>query len=204
MAPPPFTTLEAIAAPFDIAVVDTDQIIPVRFIRTPRARGYGPMLFHDLRYDESGCERPDFVLNQASFRAAGVLVADSDFGTGSSREQAVWALVDRGIRCVLAGDFGDIFFNNAINHGLLLIRESREVLADVRAALHRAPGTKVAVDLDQQLWGIEGSAPRRFEIEAPRRRRLILGLDEIEMTRQLRAEIDVFDAAYRRRRSWLF
>jgi 3-isopropylmalate/(R)-2-methylmalate dehydratase small subunit len=177
----------------------------VRFIRTPRAQGYGPLLFHDLRFDESGAERAGFILNDARFRGAGILVAGRDFGVGSSREQAVWALVDYGIRCVFASSFGDIFFNNAINHGLLLIREDAGILADLRARLHEAPATMISVDLDSQSWQAGDGAPARtFEIEPSRKRRLLQGLDEIEMTRQFDSEVRAFEQGYRARRHWLF
>ncbi len=204
MSPPPFTQFEAVAAPFDYPSVDTDQIIPVRFIRTPRAHGYETMLFRDLRFDAEDNERPQFVLNRAGYRGAGILVANTDFGTGSSREQAVWALVDYGIRCVIAAGFGDIFANNAVNHGLLLVRAAPDLLADTRARLERSPGTKVRVDLEAQTWQADGCAPVPFEIEPRRKQRLLLGLDEIGLTQRFRGEIGQFEAGYRQRRPWLF
>src|SRR5690348_671908 len=117
LMPQPLRTLMAVAAPVAWQNVDTDQLSPVRFLRRPRSEGYSDILFHDLRFDGRGRERPEFVLNQPAFRAAGILIADRNFGVGSSREQAVWALVDFGIRCVIAESFGDIFYNNAVKHG---------------------------------------------------------------------------------------
>ncbi|MFZ5782830.1 MAG: 3-isopropylmalate dehydratase small subunit [Pseudomonadota bacterium] len=202
--PVPFVALDAVAAPIDWANVDTDQLSPVRFIRRPRAQGYGDVLFHDLRFDGAGGEKPDFILNRPAFRVAGILVADRNFGVGSSRESAVWALVDYGIRCIIAAGFGDIFHNNAVKHGLLLIREDVTVLQAERAALHAAPGTHIAVDLAAQNWSGVAGATRRFEIEPGRKRRLLLGLDDIEMTLQNLPEIRTFAEAYRARRPWLF
>jgi 3-isopropylmalate/(R)-2-methylmalate dehydratase small subunit len=204
VSPQPFTILDAIAAPFDYPSVDTDQIIPVRFIRTPRSHGYETMLFRDLRFDPTGNERSQFVLNRAGYRDAGILVANTDFGTGSSREQAVWALVDYGIRCVIAASFGDIFANNAVNHGLLLIREEPAVLTETRALLDRSSVTRVKVDLDAQSWQVDGLAARHFEIEPARKQKLLLGLDEIGLTLRFRDDIQRFETEYRSRRSWLF
>lgn len=204
MSAEPFVALAAVAAPIHRPNVDTDQIAPVRFLRRPRGDGYGTVLFHDLRFQPDGTERTDFVLNRPGFREARILVADENFGVGSSREQAVWALVDHGIRCVIAASFGDIFFNNAINHGLLLIREQAAALATARQRLDAAPGTTVAVDLEAQTWRLANQPARPFEIEAARKRRLLSGLDEIDMTRQLTREIEAFEAGYRARRGWLF
>jgi len=203
MSPRPFTVLQAVAAPFDYPSVDTDQIIPVRYIRTPRAQGYETMLFRDLRFDPAGNERASFVLNRPGFRDAGVLVANTDFGTGSSREQAVWALVDYGIRCVIAVSFGDIFANNAVNHGLLLIREDAAMLTATRAMLDRSPGILIQVDLEAQKWHADCQAPRHFEIEPARKQRLLSGLDEIGLTERFRDDIQRFETDYRSRRSWL-
>ncbi len=204
MSPQPFTIFDAVAAPFDHPSVDTDQIIPVRFIRTPRADGYETMLFRDLRFHPDGSERTQFVLNRPGHRDTGILVASTDFGTGSSREQAVWALIDYGIRCVIAASFGDIFSNNAVNHGLLLIRETPAELAAVRMQLEQSPGTRIRVDLAAQTWQAEGRGVRPFDIEPARKQRLLSGLDEIGLTQRFGEEIQRFETGYRSRRSWLF
>lgn len=202
--PQPFRTLSAVAAPVDWQNVDTDQLSPVRFLRRPRSEGYADILFHDLRFDGQGAERPDFVLNRPAFRSAGILVADRNFGVGSSRESAVWALVDFGIRCVVAASFGDIFFNNAVKHGLLLVREDPAVLQAERRALLAAPGTPLSIDLEAQTWTTADGVTRRFEVEPGRKRRLLLGLDDIETTLQDLPRIRRFAEEYRERRSWLF
>lgn len=202
--PQPFASLSAVAAPIDWQNVDTDQLAPVRFLRRPRSEGYSDILFHDLRFDGQRRERPDFVLNQPSWRAAGILVADRNFGVGSSREQAVWALVDFGVRCVIAESFGDIFYNNAVKHGLLLVRAEAAVLQAERRALRASPGARLFVDLEAQSWTATDATTHRFEVEPGRKRRLRLGLDDIQTTLQDLPEIRRFAATYRTRRPWLF
>jgi 3-isopropylmalate/(R)-2-methylmalate dehydratase small subunit len=202
--PQPFSSLSAIAAPIDWQNVDTDQLSPVRFLRRPRSEGYADILFHDLRFDGQGHERPGFVLNEPAFRPAGILVADRNFGVGSSREQAVWALIDFGVRCVIAESFGDIFYNNAVKHGLLLVRAESAVLQVERRSLLAAPGTVLFIDLEMQSWTASDGATHRFEIEPGRKRRLLLGLDDIQTTLQDLPEIRRFASSYRARRPWLF
>jgi len=198
----PFVSLTAVAAPIDAANVDTDQIAPARFLRRPRGEGYRDILFHDLRYSAPGVEKPDFVLNRAGFRDARILVADRNFGGGSSREQAVWALVDNGIACVIAESFGDIFNNNALNHGLLLVRQPAPVLARLRAALHAAPGATMRVDLEGQTLTAPDEQVLAFAIEAGRKKRLMLGVDAIGLTMTHRDGIAAFEAAFAARRPW--
>ncbi len=202
--PQPFHSLSAVAAPIDWQNVDTDQLAPVRFLRRPRSEGYADILFHDLRFDGLGGERSDFVLNQPAFRSACILVADRNFGVGSSREQAVWALIDFGVRCVIAESFGDIFYNNAVKHGLLLVRAGSAVLEAERRALRAVPGTRLLVELEAQSWTAADGAAHRFDIESGRKRRLLLGLDDIETTLQHLPEIRRFAQGYRTRRPWLF
>jgi len=200
----PFTTLTAVAAPIDAPNVDTDQIAPARFLRRPRKEGYADVLFHDLRYSASGVERPDFVLNQPAYRDARILVADRNFGGGSSREHAVWALVDSGIRCVIAISFGDIFWENSVKSGLLLVRLDEPNVAALRGQLHAQPGAKVTVDLERQCITGPDGRELSFEIEPARKRRLLHGLDEIGVTKRHEAAIGAFEQAYRARRPWLF
>lgn len=202
--PQPLRTLMAVAAPVAWQNVDTDQLSPVRFLRRPRSEGYSDILFHDLRFDGRGRERPEFVLNQPAFRAAGILIADRNFGVGSSREQAVWALVDFGIRCVIAESFGDIFYNNAVKHGLLLVRAELAVLHAEHRALLTASEPRLFVDLEAQTWAVADRPVHRFEIEPGRKRRLLLGLDEIQATLQELPKIRRFAEDYRARRPWLF
>ncbi len=200
----PVGTVSGIAAPLDLADVDTDQLIPARFLRRPRAQGYAIALLHDLRYDPQGNERPGFVLNQPLFREAKILVADRNFGGGSARESAVWALMDWGIVCVIASSFADIFYSSSSKQGLLLVRQSQEAVEHLRAQLHAQPGAQMSVDLAlQTLKGPDGTT-YHFEIEPPIKRRLQLGLDDIQETQQFADRIDAFEAAYKLRRPWLF
>lgn len=200
----PFDKLTAVAAPIDVPNVDTDQIAPARFLRRPREEGYSDILFHDVRKMPDGSLRPDFVLNQTAFRDAGILVADRNFGGGSSREQAVWALVDSGIRCVIAVSFGDIFYNNSVKHGLLLVRVGAETAKSLRGELHARPGATMSVDLEAQTFTTPSGETVAFEIEPSRKRRLSLGLDDVELTLQHESEIAAFEERYRARKGWLF
>lgn len=198
----PFKTFSAIAAPIDWPNVDTDQIAPARFIRRPREDGYADILFHDLRFDASGEERSEFILNRSGFRDARILVADRNFGAGSSREQAVWALMDYGIRTVIGVSFGDIFANNATNQGLLLINGDAEVVARLRAGLHDAPGAELTIDLEAQSYTPPGGRPVPFAIDKMRRRKLLAGLDDIQLTLQHLETIARFETAYWTRKHW--
>ncbi|MBW8270784.1 3-isopropylmalate dehydratase small subunit [Caldovatus aquaticus] len=200
----PFTTLTAVAAPLDVPNVDTDQIAPARFLRRPRREGYADVLFHDLRYAAPGVERPEFVLNRPPYRDARILVADRNFGGGSSREQAVWALVDGGIRCVIAISFGDIFWENSVKGGLLLVRLDEPEVAALRRQLHARPGARITVDLERQSITAPDGRALAFEIEPARKRRLLLGLDEIGLTLRHEDAIAAFERGYRTRRPWLF
>ena len=192
----PFVVLEGVAAPLDQSKVDTDQILPARFLRRPRKEGYGQFLFKDVM------DNPAFVLNQAPYRAAKILVADRSFGVGSSREQAPWALSDYGIRCVIAVDFGDIFYLNSLKSGVLPIAlDACDVL---RKQLHARPGATMKVDLPSQtVTGPDGST-YRFEIDAFRKKCLLEGLDEIGVTLQHDTAIAAFEKRYRQRFDWLF
>jgi 3-isopropylmalate/(R)-2-methylmalate dehydratase small subunit len=200
----PFTTLTAVAAPLDAPNLDTDQIAPARFLRRPRKEGYADVLFHDLRFSAPGVERPEFVLNRAPYRGARILVADRNFGGGSSREQAVWALVDGGIRCVIAISFGDIFWENSVKGGLLLVRLDEPNVAALRGQLHAQPGARITVDLERQCVTGPDGRELPFEIEPARKRRLLHGLDEIGVTLRHEPAIAAFEQGYRARRPWLF
>ena len=189
----PFIRLTAVAAPLDLPNVDTDRVIPARFLRRPRDVGYGQFCFHDLRVRPDGTEDPGFVLNQPAYRAAQILVAAENFGCGSSREGAVWALAGRGIRAVVAPSFGDIFHENALRNGLLPVRLPGETVSDLRRTLHAVPGATVAIDLPAQtVTGPDGVA-NGFEIDPFRKQALVEGLDEIGLTLRHAAEIDAFE-----------
>ncbi|NKC30991.1 3-isopropylmalate dehydratase small subunit [Falsiroseomonas selenitidurans] len=190
----PFTRYTAIAAPFDQANVDTDQIMPARFMRRPRDERYATYGFHDQRYTPEGAKRPDFILNQPPFDAAGILVAGRNFGVGSSREAAVYALLAMGHRCVVAPSFGDIFFSNALKNGLLPVRLPESTVNALRQAVATSPGTTLSVDLErQELTGPDGTA-HQFAIPGFARECLLRGLDEIGLTLTLAPDIAAFEA----------
>src|SRR5918912_34712 len=187
----PFTTLDAVAVPLDAANVDTDRIVPARFLKRPRGPDYARFLFHDLRFDAEGNEKPDFPLNRAPWREARILVADANFGCGSSREQAVWALTAYGIRAVIAPSFGDIFYNNSLKIGLLPIVLPAETAARLRHLLAEAPGAHLAIDLAAQTVTAPDGAVHRFDIDAFEKRCLLEGLDDIRLTLRYRDEIEL-------------
>jgi 3-isopropylmalate/(R)-2-methylmalate dehydratase small subunit len=191
-----FVRLTAVAAPLDLPNLDTDRIIPARFLRNPRSAGYGQFCFHDLRVRPDGSEDADFVLNHAAYREARILVAAENFGCGSSREGAVWALGGRGIRAVVAPSFGDIFHENCLRNGLLPVRLPAEEVANFRRALHAAPGTSMTVDLPAQtVTGPDGVA-HGFDIDPFRKQALLEGLDDIGVTLRHAAAIDAFEVRH--------
>ncbi len=196
-----FTTLSAPAAPLALDNVDTDQIIPARFMKRSRAEGYGPVLLHDLRFDEAGAPRPDFVLNTARHAGAKVLVAGRNFGSGSSREAAVYALWDYGIRCVIAPSFGDIFASNAVKNGLLPARVSEEDAATLQAWLNSANDTQLQVDLESCTI-TAGGQTIPFSIDPVRRTQLLNGWDDIDLTRERAAAIASFRTARAQAEPW--
>jgi len=199
----PFKPLHAVAAPLAVPNVDTDQIIPARFLWRKRSDGWGHLLFNDVRFNDDGSPKPQFVLNRPEYRAAQILVAGRNFGCGSSREHAVWSLYDYGIRAVIAPSFGDIFFNNSFQNGLLPVVLSSAAVEAVVAALEQAPGTHIGIDLQvQQVAGPDG-AMHAFEIDPFRKECLLAGADEVAFTLSLGNQIDAFEQAYERRISWL-
>jgi 3-isopropylmalate/(R)-2-methylmalate dehydratase small subunit len=193
--PEPFTTFTAIAAPLDLSNVDTDQIMPARFMRRPRDERYSNYGFHDLRFTPDGARRDDFVLNRPPFDRAGILVAARNFGVGSSREAAVYALLALGIRCVVAESFGDIFFGNALKNGLLPVRLPEAAVTALRAQVLAAPGSELTVDLPRNLLTASGDIAHDFVIPPFARDCLLRGLDEIGLTQTLLPEIEAFEAA---------
>src|SRR5438105_12710881 len=188
-----FQKLDAVAVPVSAPNVDTDQIVPARFLRKPRGGGYGGFLFHDLRFDDVGAEKPGFVLNAAAYRGARILVGEKNFGCGSSREHAVYALWDYGIRAVIAPSFGDIFFNNCFKNGLLPIVLAAEEVAALQAELTRQPGARVKIDLDRQEVVAPSGNVQRFEVDPFRKHCLLEGLDEISLTLGHDADIAAFE-----------
>lgn len=199
-----FTTLTAVAAPFERTDIDTDQIIPARFLKYPRKDGYGRFLFHDLRFDAEGRERPEFILNRPEFRAARIVVANSNFGCGSSREGAVYALVDYGIRAVVAPSFSDIFHNNCLKNGVLPVRLPDAQAANLREKLNGRPGSAVTVDLKACTLTDPDGETTRFSVDPFWREALLKGLDEIGLTLSYRDDIAAFEQRYRAEMPWLF
>ena len=197
-----FTTLTAVAVPLDQANVDTDQIIPARYLGLPREQQV-PAMFHDLRFDTEGAPRPDFVLNQPAFAAAQIIVSDRNFGCGSSRENAVSVMVDNGFRAFIAPSFGDIFFPNCIQNGVLPIRLSAERVAVLRRLLREAPGATISVDLaSQRVTGPDGQSDV-FEIDSFRKDCLLKGVDEVSLTMTYEQDIARFEARQKVERDWL-
>lgn len=199
----PFTTVTAIAAPFDEANIDTNQLCPTRFNKVPRGPKYAQVLFHDLRFNADGSEK-DFILNREPYRSAGIIVADRNFGCGSSRESAVYALYEFGIRCVIAPSFGDIFANNSCKNGLLPVVLPDAAAAAIRKQLGENPGAKITVNLATQTVTDPAGQTHRFDIHPLRRKCLLEGLDDVARTQQYRRQFEAFEAAYRKERSWLY
>jgi 3-isopropylmalate/(R)-2-methylmalate dehydratase small subunit len=200
----PLVILEGVAAPLDQSKVDTDQILPARYLRRPRKEGYQAFLFRDWRFRDDGSEIPEFVLNQAAYRYAKILVADRNFGGGSSREQAPWGLTDYGIRCVIASDFGDIFYFNSLKSGLLPVQLDIDTCVKLRGQLHAKPGATMRVDLPVQTVTGPDGATYPFSIDAFRKKCLMEGLDDIGLTLQYDPAISAFESKYRERFDWLF
>ena len=200
----PFTTLLAVAAPIDLPDIDTDRIIPARFLRKPRgAPGYADFLFHDVRFDAAGAEQPDFVLNRVPYRAARILVTAENFGCGSSREMAVWALDARGIRAVVAPSLGDIFHQNCFKNGLLPVILPAAIVADLRRQLHARPGATLTVDLEAQTVTGPDGARHRFDVDPFRKQMLLTGQDEIAFTLSRADAITAFERGLPAERPWL-
>ena len=199
----PFTTLTAVAASLPQANIDTDKIIPARFLKTIRRTGLGVHLFDTLRYDADGAERPDFVLNQPGFRDARILIAGDNFGCGSSREHAPWALLDFGIRCVIAPSFADIFHGNAFKNGILPIRLPADLCALLAGDAALGPNARLTVDLERQIVVRPNGETISFELDPFRKHFLLHGLDDIGQTMAHAPAIDAYEAAARVRQPWM-
>mgnify|MGYP003669746640 CR=1 FL=1 len=192
----PFTRFTAIAAPMDRDNIDTDQIIPGRYLMMPRDERYKNYCFHDLRLDDDGNEVEAFILNRPAFRGSQIIVAANNFGCGSSREGAVFTLVDAGFRSVIASSFGDIFYNNSFNNGLLPVVLPEDAVSALRAALRDQPGAEISVDLETQTVIGPGNLNFSFEIDSHRRHRLLNGLDAVGYTLTFADDIDAFERRY--------
>jgi 3-isopropylmalate/(R)-2-methylmalate dehydratase small subunit len=198
-----FTTLTGIAAPMPLVNIDTDMIIPKQFLKTIARTGLGKNLFDEMRYTQDGAEIPDFVLNQPAYRNAQILVAGDNFGCGSSREHAPWALLDYGIRCVIAPSFADIFFNNCFKNGILPIVLPQEDVDNLMDDAERGANAVVTVDLEkQEIRGPDGGTIA-FEVDPFRRHCLLNGLDDIGLTLEEEHAIDAFENRARTERPWV-
>jgi 3-isopropylmalate/(R)-2-methylmalate dehydratase small subunit len=196
----PLRHIAGVACPIALANVDTDQILPARFLQRPRSEGHGPVLFHDMRFDAAGKPRPEFPLNRPAWTGARILVARRNFGAGSSRESAVYALVDYGVRCVIAPSFGDIFAANAVNNGLLPARVSEAAADELIAALEHG-AEEVAIDLEAQSIRT-GNHVVAFEIDPVWRMKLLNGWNDLDLTLSYSRDISAFVAADARLRPW--
>ena len=199
----PFTKLTAVAAPVPMVNVDTDKIIPARYLKTIKRSGLSEGLFRDLRYDKDGQET-DFVLNKPAYRSAQILVAGDNFGCGSSREHAPWALLDAGIRCVISTSFADIFYNNCFKNGILPIVVSKEDLDKLMDDAERGANATLSVDLEAQtIQGPDGGSIA-FEIDPWKKHCLLNGLDDIGLTMEKKAEIEGFEDRQKASQPWLY
>jgi len=199
-----FTKLTGVAAPMDAINVDTDQIIPKLHLRTIKRTGLGKVLFDELRFNPDGTEKPGFILNQEPYRKAEILVAGDNFGCGSSREHAPWALLDFGIRCIVSTSFADIFYNNCFKNGILPITVSADELGALMADASDRENPVLTVDLVAREITRPNGATVSFEIDEFRRECLLDGLDDIGLTMQKVEMIDAFEKAQREQQPWLY
>jgi 3-isopropylmalate/(R)-2-methylmalate dehydratase small subunit len=199
----PFKDINAIAVPIPIANVDTDQIVPARFLWRKRGDGWGHLLFHDLRFNDDDTPRAGFVLNQVAVQGAGIIVADRNFGCGSSREHAVWSLYDYGIRALIAPSFGDIFYNNCFQNGVLAIALPDSDVQELLNALACTPGSRLTIDLASQTVTTANNGVLAFAIDDFRKSCLLSGADDIGFTLGLDGDIRRFERERERRHSWL-
>ena len=198
-----FTTLTGIAAPLPLRNIDTDMIIPKQFLKTIKRTGLGKSLFYEMRFDQAGKEVTDFVLNKLQYRKAQILVTGDNFGCGSSREHAPWALLDFGIRCVIAPDFADIFYNNCFQNGILPIRLPQADVDKLMDDANRGANATVTIDLEkQEIRGPDGGVIK-FEIDAFRKHCLLNGLDNIGLTLEKDKSITAFEEKAGASRPWL-
>jgi 3-isopropylmalate/(R)-2-methylmalate dehydratase small subunit len=200
----PFKTLTGVAAPLPLINIDTDMIIPKEYLKTIKRTGLGKGLFAEMRFDREGNENPDFVLNKPAYRNAQIIVAGDNFGCGSSREHAPWALLDYGIRCVISTDFADIFYNNCFQNGILPIKVTPEQLQLLMDDAERGSNAVVTVDLEkQEITGPDGGTIR-FDVDPFRKHCLLNGLDDIGLTLEHAGSIDTYETSQRGTQPWLW
>ena len=198
-----FETLTGIAAPMPLMNIDTDMIIPKQFLKTIKRSGLGVNLFDEMRYDSEGNEISDFVLNQPAYRDAEIIVAGDNFGCGSSREHAPWALLDFGVRCVISTSFADIFYNNCFKNGILPIMLPREQVDVLMNDAEKGANARMTIDLDAQTVTTSDGQSFAFEIDPFKRRCLMEGLDDIGLTMKKAASIDAFEEKTAQSRPWV-
>ncbi len=198
-----FTKLDGVAAPMPMINCDTDRIIPARFLKTIKKTGLGLNLFNDVRFNEDGSEKPDFVLNKGPYREAKFLVAGENFGCGSSREHAPWALMDFGIKCVIAPSFADIFYNNSFKNGVLLITLPQEQIDRLMDDAEKGANARMAVDLESQEITRPDGESIPFDIDPHRKHCLLNGLDDIGLTMQKDEKISTYEGARDTAEPWL-
>jgi 3-isopropylmalate/(R)-2-methylmalate dehydratase small subunit len=199
-----FTSLTGVAAPLPMINVDTDMIIPKQFLKTIKRTGLGKNLFDEMRYNRDGSEKPGFVLNRPAYRRAAILVTGSNFGCGSSREHAPWALLDFGIRCVIAPSFADIFYNNCFKNGILPIKLPQSEVDKLMDDAERGANAIISIDLEkQEIRGPDGGCIK-FELDAFRKHCLLNGLDDIGLTLEKAPAIASFEAKNRGSQPWLW
>jgi 3-isopropylmalate/(R)-2-methylmalate dehydratase small subunit len=198
-----FTVLTGVAAPLRMINVDTDMIIPKQFLKTIKRTGLGRNLFDEMRYTQDGKELPAFVLNQAAYRQASILVSGANFGCGSSREHAPWAILDFGIRCVIAPSFADIFFSNCFKNGILPIKLPQEVVDGLMKQAENGANATFTIDLEKQEIIAPDGSKTSFEVDPFRRHCLLNGLDDIGLTLQRKDKIEAFEVTRKQSSPWL-
>jgi 3-isopropylmalate/(R)-2-methylmalate dehydratase small subunit len=199
-----FTTLDGIAAPLPMINVDTDKIIPKQFLKTIKRTGLGKALFDELRYKNDGSENPDFILNKPAYRQAKIMVAGENFGCGSSREHAPWALLDFGIRCVIASSFADIFYNNCFKNGILPIKLPQEIVDELMDDARKGANARLSIDLEKQTIIRPDGGVVKFEIDGFRKHCLLNGLDDVGLTLQKAPAIGSFEEKNKLSQPWLW
>ena len=198
-----FTTLTGVAAPLPIINVDTDKIIPKQHLKTVERTGLGKALFEELRYRDDGSENPDFVLNQPAYRQAKILVAGENFGCGSSREHAPWALMDFGIRCVIASSFADIFYNNSFKNGMLLIKLPQAIVNELMDDAKKGANARLTIDLASQTITRPDGGTVKFDIDPFLKDCLLNGLDDIGLTLKKESKIAAYEQKQHLTQPWL-
>jgi 3-isopropylmalate/(R)-2-methylmalate dehydratase small subunit len=198
-----FTSLTGVAAPLEIANIDTDKIIPARYLKTIKRTGLGEGLFAGMRYNDDGSENPDFILNKPAYRRAQILVAEDNFGCGSSREHAPWALLDFGIRCVISTSFADIFYNNCFKNGVLPIVVSKDDLEKLMDDASRGSNATLTIDLETQVIKGPDGGTLAFDIDPFRKHCMLNGLDDIGLTLEKSGNVEAYEQKIGAERPWL-